>query len=116
MSEKSAKEIMAEIQGNMVKLGKMHPKLTKSFMQELMPATTSDGVLDAKTKELIAVGMAITTQCEPCIAFHLTKALKAGATKEEIAEVCGVAVFMGGGPGMMYSAKAIGMLEELTAK
>ena len=110
------KQMLAEIQGNLVKLGKKHPKLTKAFMHELIPATSSDGALDVKTKEMIALGMAITTQCEPCIGMHLSKALKAGVTAEEVAEVCGVAVLMGGGPALMYSAKTMGMLEELTAE
>ncbi|MFC1467218.1 carboxymuconolactone decarboxylase family protein [Verrucomicrobiota bacterium] len=111
----NTKEMMAEIQGNMVKLGKKHPKLTKTFMQELVPATTSDGALDHKTKELIALGIAIAGKCEPCIGMHLMKCLKAGVTAEEIAEVCGVSVLMGGGPALMYSAKTMGMLEDLTS-
>lgn len=110
------KKMMAEIQGNMVNLGKKHPKLTKTFMQELVPATTADGALDHKTKELIALGIAIAGRCEPCIAMHLAKCLKAGVTPEEVAEVCGVSVLMGGGPALMYSAKTMGMLEELTAE
>lgn len=111
----NTKEMLAELQSGIVKLGKKNPKLTKSFMQELEPATMSAGAIDEKTKELIALGMAITSQCEPCIAYHLTKSLKAGVTAEEIAEVCGVASMMHGGPGLMYSAKTMNMLADLTA-
>lgn len=63
-------------------------------------------VLSSKVKELIALGMAITTQCDGCIAYHVRGALFAGATEEEIIETLGVAVLMGGGPALIYSEEA----------
>ncbi len=109
----NAKEILQEVGVNVSKLGKATPKLAEAFMKNLLPAATDDGVLSHKFKELIALALGIASHCEYCIAVHLKKCLVAGATKEEIAEVCGVAVLMGGGPAMMYSAKAIAMLDEL---
>lgn len=71
-----------------------------------------DGALDKKTKELIALGIGIGRMCEGCIISHTRGALKAGATKEQIAETAAVAVMMSGGPGTVYGAKAIAAAEQ----
>ena len=80
------------------------------FMSEAL----GSGALDAKTKELIALGMAITARCVYCIGLHVDKALKAGVTHAEIIDVCKVAMVMGGGPAMTYIAevkKALDLFE-----
>jgi len=74
-------------------------------------AVMSDGALDRKTKELIALGISIGRMCEGCIISHVRGALKAGATKEQIAEAAAVGVMMSGGPGTVYGAKAIAAAE-----
>jgi AhpD family alkylhydroperoxidase len=74
-------------------------------------AVMTDGVLDRKTKELIALGISIGRMCDGCILSHTRSALKAGATKEEIAETAAVGVMLGGGPGTVYAAKAIAAAE-----
>ena len=61
--------------------------------------------LDSKTKELIALGMSITAQCKYCVGVHVQKCLDAGATDDEINDVCKVAMLMGGGPAMTYIAE-----------
>jgi AhpD family alkylhydroperoxidase len=48
--------------------------------------------LDAKTRELIAVAIAVTTRCDGCIGVRTERAIKAGATREEVAEALGVAI------------------------
>ncbi len=68
-------------------------------------ATLKPSALDAKTKELIALGMSITTQCKYCVGVHVQKCLDAGATDAEINDVCKVAMLMGGGPAMTYIAE-----------
>lgn len=78
----------------------------------LYKATMSDGALDKKTKELVALGMAIAHQCEGCIISHVRSCIKVGATKEEIADVAGVAFMMGGGPGTVYGGKAVAIAEQ----
>ncbi len=80
---------------------------TASAFNALHKAAMSDGVLSAKHKELIALGIGIRTQCEDCIISHVRSAMKAGATAEEIAETVGVAISMGGGPAVMYGIKAL---------
>ncbi|MBC6995122.1 carboxymuconolactone decarboxylase family protein [Lewinella lacunae] len=78
-------------------------------------ASTADGALNAKTKELIALGVAIAVRCDGCIAFHVHDALQAGASRAEIMETIGVAVLMGGGPALMYGCEAEEALQQFSA-
>jgi len=87
------------------------PDTMKGF-KKLHQGSLQSGSVDNKTKELIAVGIAIAIRCEGCIAFHIHDALKAGATKDEIVETIGVAVLMGGGPALMYGCEALQALHE----
>lgn len=74
---------------------------------ETHKAALREGVLDVKTKELIALAIAITTKCDGCISSHARGAAKAGATKEEVAEMIGVAILIVGGPGTVYGPRAL---------
>lgn len=67
--------------------------------------------LDAKTRELIALAVAVTTRCDGCIAFHSEAAKKAGASKEELAEALGVAIALNTGAALVYSARAMDAFE-----
>lgn len=116
MSGTNAKVMLAEVQTNGARLAQANPKLASAFMGKLAPVALDEGVLSHRQKELIALGIAITSQCEFCIVVHADKALKAGITREEIAEVCGVAALMGGGPALMYSARALEIVDELLAE
>ncbi len=73
------------------------------------------GTLDYKTKEFIALGMSIAVRCEPCITLHSEALAKAGATRDELSDVLAMAIQMGGGPSMMYAAKALDCFDELSA-
>jgi AhpD family alkylhydroperoxidase len=75
-----------------------------------------DGALDIKQKELIALGIALSQRCEPCIWSHTEKCVKAGATHEELADVCAVAVTMGGGPVYTYVPKVLEASEYFRSK
>lgn len=90
------------------------PELMGAFTK-LHHAGSKDGALAAKHKELIAIGISIHAKCDGCIVSHLHGALKAGATHEEIAEAIGVAVYMGGGPCVVYGSKALAALKEFDA-
>ncbi len=72
------------------------------------------GTLDYKTKEFIALGMSIAVRCEPCISLHTEALIKAGASREEVSDVLAMAIQMGGGPSMMYAAKALDCFDELS--
>lgn len=67
----------------------------------------ADGVLSAKTKELMALAISVVVRCDGCIAFHVHDAIVAGASEDEIVEAIGVAVLMGGGPAAVYGADAL---------
>jgi AhpD family alkylhydroperoxidase len=70
------------------------------------------GALDTKSKELIALGIAIAVHCDGCIAFHVHDALNAGASRQETLEAIGVAILMGGSPSMVYGCEAMEALNE----
>lgn len=90
----------------MNKLGQALPGPMKAF-GALHEASIEKGALDSKTKELIALGIAITVRCDGCISFHVHDSMKAGASASEIAETVGVAVLMGGGPSVVYGIEAM---------
>ena len=73
------------------------------------------GVLEFKTKEFVALGIAVATKCDACIALHIDTLVRIGASREEIGDVLGMTIQMGGGPSMMYAAKALECFDELTA-
>ena len=75
----------------------------------------TDGVLGKKYKELVAIGIAICTGCEGCIAFHVNDAMKVGATREEIIETIGVALLMGGDPVLRRGLEALEAIEQVEA-
>jgi AhpD family alkylhydroperoxidase len=87
------------------------PEVMKSF-GDLGRAATSSGVLDAKTKELIAMALSVAARCEPCIGFHAKALAKLGATRAELDETLGVTTYMGGGPSLMYAAHAVAAFDE----
>jgi AhpD family alkylhydroperoxidase len=69
---------------------------------------------DAKTKELIALGIAVAVRCDDCIAFHVKAAVERGATKEEVTETLAIAIYMGAGPSAMYATHAIEAYSQFT--
>jgi len=70
-------------------------------------AALKGGALDTKTKELIALAIAVATRCDACVAFHAKAAVEHGATREEVMETMGMAIYMGAGPSVMYAAQAV---------
>ena len=81
----------------------------------LSRAVLGDGALDAKTKELIALAIAVTRQCDGCVASHARSAARRGATTEEVAETLGVAIMMNGGPGTVHAPRAFEAFREFAA-
>lgn len=103
-SQKLTGQVQREIPSVMEGFGKLHH------------ATAGDGTLDPKTRERIALGIAISVRCEGCISFHVHDALKAGATRPEIVEAIGVAILMGGGPSLTYGVEAYEALGQFEAE
>lgn len=86
--------------------GKLSPETTRGY-RELSQAGEKSNVLGAKTRELIALAVAVTRQCDGCIAVHTDAALKSGATREEIAEALGVAIAVNAGATLVYSSRVM---------
>lgn len=90
-------------------LGKASPDTLRGY-QLLSGAGEKTGHLDTKTRELIALAVAVTTRCDGCIAVHSDAAIKAGANRDEIAEALGVAVALNAGAALVYSARVMDAL------
>lgn len=82
------------------------PDVAKGFAA-IAQAASSEGALSSKHKELMAIAISIAIRCDGCIGFHTKAAVKQGATREELLEVIGMSVYMGGGPSMTYGAQAL---------
>jgi AhpD family alkylhydroperoxidase len=87
-------------------LGETKPDVMKAFVA-FDTAVMADGALPKKTKELIAVAVALTTQCQYCLAIHTDMAKKAGATTEELAEASFVAAALRAGAAITHSANHV---------
>ncbi|MEG3175343.1 carboxymuconolactone decarboxylase family protein [Sphingomonas sp. RB3P16] len=87
-------------------LAKLSPDTVRGY-GTLSGAGAKTGHLDAKTRELIAIAVAISLRCDGCITSHVDAALKLGATREEIAEALGVAVAINAGAAIIYSTRTL---------
>jgi AhpD family alkylhydroperoxidase len=100
------------VSGSLRKFRADMPEVMKGF-NDLARSAMQDGVLDHKTKELIALCLGVAGHCDACIGFHIQALIKAGATKAEVEEALAVAVYMGGGPSLMYAADALIAFEQM---
>lgn len=103
---KDYRQITRDISQYTSELKKTAPDAMAGFYT-MAKAATADGVLDRKTKEFIALAIGVTQRCDGCIGFHAKALTDLGATREEISEVLGMCVYMGGGPALMYAADAL---------
>lgn len=109
------KEFLAETEANIGALTKEIPQTAKGFGQ-MGQAAKADGALSEKTKEFIALGIAIATRCDSCIGFHVRSLVRLEATREELCEALAMATYMGGGPSYAYSAKALKAYDVFTVE
>lgn len=105
----------AEMRDQLRVMNRAIPEIAKGF-GALSKAAKDAQVLDVKTLEFVALGIAIADRCEACIGFHVEALAKAGGTRAELGDVLGMAVQMGGGPSLMYAAKALTAWDDLTAE
>lgn len=108
---KDYKAITAEVSASLAKLRADIPDTTRGF-SGLAQAATRDGVLDRKTKELIAMALSVAARCDPCLGFHAEALVKLGCSRQEFEEMLGMCVYMGGGPALMYAAHALDAYEQ----
>lgn len=100
------RNFMAQTEANIATFTKEVPQTAKGFGQ-MGQAAKADGALSEKTKEFIALGIAISTRCDSCIGFHVRSLVRLKATREELCEALAMATYMGGGPSYAFSAKAL---------
>ena len=101
----------------MQRMGKLQKEAPETFagFNLMGKAAKNNGALDEKTKELIALGIAISTRCESCIGFHVKSLVRLETTREEFCEALEMIAFMGGGPSIAFGAKALEAYDEFTA-
>ena len=87
-------------------LGELAPDAFKAFVA-FDEAAFKDGAIPLKFKELMAVAVALTTQCPYCIEIHTKKARKAGATEQELAETTLVAAALRAGGAMTHGTHTL---------
>ena len=92
------------------KIARLSPETVKGY-NTLVSAGTKTNHLDAKTRELIALAVAVTLRCDGCITVHTEAAIKHAASREEIAEALGVAVSVNTGAALVYSARVMDAYE-----
>jgi len=91
-------------------IGKVSPDLVRGY-RTISEAGDKTAKLDPKTRELIALAVAVTVRCDGCITTHTTAAIKHGATKEEVVEALGVAITVNAGAALVYSARTLDAFE-----
>ncbi len=100
-----------ETNAQLARLRPAMPEASAGFAQ-LAKAATASAALDPKTKELIALAIGIAAHCDGCIGFHTKSLVRLGTTRQEFEEMLGVAIYMGGGPSLMYAAQALDAWEQ----
>ncbi len=106
---------LEDTDSKMARLRRDMPEVAGGF-GGLAKAAIASRALDAKTKELIALAIGITARCDGCLAYHARAAARLGATRDEILDVIGVAIYMGGGPSMIYGAETLDAFDRLSGE
>jgi AhpD family alkylhydroperoxidase len=94
------------------KLVDLDSRVYKAFL-DMERATFIDGALPKKTKELIAIGISVVTDCESCMEWHITEAARDGASRHELLEAIEVGIEMGGGPATVSARFALEVLDKV---
>ena len=112
---KSWPDLTRELSGQLRNLRGGAPEVMKAF-GALAQSALARKALDPKTKELIALGIAVAVRCDDCIGFHVKAALEQGASDDEVLEALGMAIYMGAGPSVMYASHALAAFEQFKAE
>jgi AhpD family alkylhydroperoxidase len=111
----TAHEILHDVTAAGRKLRDAIPDVYSGYAR-MSAAAMADGHLPAKFKELLALAIAVTRECDGCIAAHARGAASRGATAPEVAEALGVAIMMNGGPGTVWGPRAYAAFQEFAAE
>lgn len=105
-------EVLGELRQPARDLREQIPDVIRGYA-DMQRAALADGALSTKMKELIAIAVAVTRECDGCIAAHARGAARQNATEEEVAEAIGVAIMMNGGPGTIWGPRALAAFKEM---
>jgi len=108
-------DVTADINRGILQLRKGVPDAMSGF-SALAKGALQTGALSELHKELIALAIGVAGHCDGCIGFHAKALVRLGAKREEVMEALAVAVYMGGGPSLMYAANAIQAFDEFAEK
>ncbi len=103
---KEYKSIIGDIGAYSKELHKLIPDTMAGF-SSMAKAALQTKAIDEKTKELIALALGVAAHCDGCLGYHTKALVRLGASREEVAEALGMAIYMGGGPSLMYAADAL---------
>lgn len=107
-------EYQKQLSTTIADIARTSPDIVRGY-RTLSEAGAKTTKLDAKTRELIALAVAVTLRCDGCITVHTDAAAKNGATKEELVEALGVAITVNAGAALVYSARTIDAFAEKKA-
>jgi AhpD family alkylhydroperoxidase len=109
-----AHEVRSELSPPALALRALIPEVLRGY-GEMSRAAMTPGELNTATKELLAIVIAITRECDGCIVSHTRSAVRAGVTRQGLAEAIGVANTMNGGPGTVWGPRALRAYDEAVA-
>ncbi len=115
MSSKSFKQITQDLNQAVATLRVAQPGTLDGF-SAMSKAAMEPGVLSVIDKELMALSIGVAGHCDGCIGFHVKTLVRLGASYAQLTETLAVAVYMGGGPSLMYAAEAVRAWEEFGGK
>jgi AhpD family alkylhydroperoxidase len=110
-----AHDVMNELREPARQLREMIPDVINAYAA-MNRAVSVDGALPAKVKELIALAIAVTRECDGCVAAHARSAARRQASEAEVAEAIGVAILMNGGPATVWGPRALAAFREFAAE
>jgi AhpD family alkylhydroperoxidase len=110
-----AHEVREELRPAALALRGLIPDVMRGY-GELSRAAMAEGTLSTATKELIALAIAMTRECDGCIVAHSRSAARMGVARQDIAEAIGVTIMMNGGPGTVWGPRALRSFDEAVAE
>ncbi|MEE3046677.1 carboxymuconolactone decarboxylase family protein [Thalassospira sp. GO-4] len=106
-------EYRGQVLSGVGEVAKLSPDTVKGYAT-IGGAGAKTGHLDAKTRELIALAVAISLRCDGCITVHSAEAAKLGVSKEEIAEALSVAISVNAGAALVYTTRTLDAFDAVT--
>ncbi|WP_198018880.1 carboxymuconolactone decarboxylase family protein [Asinibacterium sp. OR53] len=107
-------EYQKQIAAGNTQIGRINHEIIKGY-RGLSEAGNATNLLGAKVRELIALAVAVTRECDGCITVHTDAAIKQGATKEEIVEALSVAITVNAGAALVFSTRVLDAFDAKTS-